>query len=89
VRDVLARCLAADRAKRPRMAEVRSTLERELLIAQSGRFAIFISHCERRVAGRACARSHTCAISRHRKPFARPIARSLARLPARSLARLP
>jgi hypothetical protein len=44
VRDLVARCLAADRAKRPRMAEVRATLERELLLAQSGRFDVFISH---------------------------------------------
>jgi hypothetical protein len=44
VRDLIARCLSLSRASRPRMAEVRATLERELRLAQSGRFDVFISH---------------------------------------------
>ena len=44
VRELVARCLAFDRAQRPRTREARSTLERELLVAQSGTFDIFLSH---------------------------------------------
>jgi hypothetical protein len=44
VRELVERCLAFDRAHRPRAREVRSTLERELQIAQSGVFDIFLSH---------------------------------------------
>jgi hypothetical protein len=45
VRELVARCLAFDRAQRPRTHEVRSTLERELRVAQSGTFDVFLSHC--------------------------------------------
>ena len=44
VREALARCLSPARSKRPNMTELRSTLERELRVAGSGRFDVFISH---------------------------------------------
>lgn len=44
MRELVARCLAFDRAQRPRTREARSTLERELLVAQSGAFDVFLSH---------------------------------------------
>ena len=44
VRSALERCLSADRSRRPRMAELRATLERELQLAQNGTFDVFLSH---------------------------------------------
>jgi hypothetical protein len=44
VRALLERCLATARGARPHAAELRSTFERELLMAQNGAFDVFLSH---------------------------------------------
>ena len=44
VRELLLRCLALDRAERPRMGEVRATLEREHEVLSSGHFDVFLSY---------------------------------------------
>jgi len=44
VRALLERCLSPARGARPHATELRSTFERELLIAQDGAFDVFLSH---------------------------------------------